>query len=246
MTTIRAALLGAAFSMSAGAAMAAPTPLDLTIDSVLGTWHNVIGGENVDESAAGPAASAAVSWGFPANDDDAQSAYIFDGLAPSGPHVSGDEFVVGTFTHDNFTISGGGGITSADLSLEITGSVDGTSFTLTPTYTFTHVETVNNPGSGVCEEGGEVPCPDLVSFALVSGDTSTSFVVGAFKYSVGLIPGFQTADGFVDEFLTEEGIANSADLLAEFEVAPIPVPAALPLFATALGALGVMSRRRRS
>lgn len=233
----------AAFGLSTGAALSAPVPLDLTINSVASTWSNVIGGDAVDLSAAGPGTTASVNWGV-ALTEGGQSGYDFSGFFPTGPLSAPATFDLGEFTHRNFTIASGGGISSADLTVEISADVGGTAFVLTPTYTFTHIETTNFPDGGVCLEGGVTPCPDLVSFALSSGDASTNFVLDGLKYSISILPGFVVGDAFVDSFLTLENQANAAILRGEYSVAPIPAPAALPLFATAMAGLALINRRR--
>jgi hypothetical protein len=237
-TFAASAILG----LSAGAASSAPVPL--TISSVVSTWHNVVGGANVDESLAGPTGgTASISWGFPLPGEE-QSGYDFSGIYPTGPLDAPAIFDIGEFAHRNFTIATGGGIQSADLTVAISGDVGGVGFVLTPTYTFTHIETTNFPNGGVCVEGGVTPCPDLVSFALASGEGSTNFVLDGFVYSVSILPGFLVGDEFVNSFLTLEDQVNTAILRGEFTVAPIPVPAALPLLATAMAGLALINRRR--
>ena len=57
--------------------------------------------------------------------------------------------------------------------------------------------------------------------------------------------GFQVNGDTVSQFITQEGASNTAQLIGRFSVAEVPLPAAGWLLVSALGGLGVMSRRRR-
>lgn len=219
----------------AGAAQSAP--LDLNVESVVGTWTAVEGGANVIGVG-----TSSVSWGipFPDADNGDQSGYDFNGFAPpSFTEVAPSTFEVGEFAHRNFPISDGA--TGASLSVMIMGTLsDGTPWSLNPNYTFTHFETPND--AEPCPGGDGIPCGDIVSFTLDTPGSET-FRVDGFLYTISLL-GFSVGGETVDKFLTAESAVNTAPLVASFEVAPIPVPAALPMFLGALGVFAVINRRR--
>jgi opacity protein-like surface antigen len=110
----RLALLATALAL--GLATSTAHAVEVTIDSVTGTWSNVTG-TPVFLNGVG---TKQINWGIPV--DGGQSGYRFDGVAPpsSGPFGTGTSFDLGTFTHFNQPIQGGTSITGATLNLSIT------------------------------------------------------------------------------------------------------------------------------
>lgn len=152
-------------------------------------------------------------------------------------------FDLGTFTHNNFTISGTF-LQSVDLDITVSGDIDGTAFSIVRTFAFTHTETPNV--SSQCPSNPN-PCPDIVDF---NNDYSASEVVdvNGDLYTI-ILNGFNQNGSTVTSFLTEEGQTNSAVLSASWEVvpapAPVPLPAAGVLLLGAMGGLGALRARRK-
>lgn len=99
-----------------------------------------------------------------------------------------------------------------------------------------------NPGSSVC------PLSDyLAAFpnaTLANETTGGGATLGAIRLAVGYTSGpLDVLEGYVDALTI--GI-NGVDTTYDFEAgAPVPLPSALPLFATGLGALGYLGWRRK-
>lgn len=220
----------------------AANALQVTINSVSGSWSAVTGGGS--PSGIG---TNTLSWGVPSNSGGEQSSYVFDGVAPpvAGPFDAGVIFDLGEFTHNNYTITAAGGsITGAQLAVTVNGTLGSSqNFTLTSFFDFAHNETDNNPsGYNNCSFGGDEPCPDIV--------TPTNHVFGSDTIDIGgveymiAVTGF---DGIGSHFQTLEGKSNDATLQATFttKASVVPVPAGLPLLVSALGLVGFVARRRR-
>ncbi|MEM8839519.1 MAG: choice-of-anchor K domain-containing protein, partial [Pseudomonadota bacterium] len=136
--------LGAAALLSFLPYQALAGPVTLNIDSVTGVWTSASG------AAVGGLGTNQISWGTPLGAS--QSSYVFDGVAPptQGPFSAGDDFTLGTFTHNNFPITGSA-ITGATLEVTIMGTAQNGSsenFNLTSTFDFDHFETPN--GANPC------------------------------------------------------------------------------------------------
>jgi hypothetical protein len=199
----------------------------ISIDSVTGSWSDVVGGANVSGQG-----SNQILWGVPSNEFDRQSGYTFDGAAPAAFEVDLDtRFTLGDFTHDNFTIRSGGGIDSAVLSLTLGISIDSEPFGDLLSFNFFHNETPNT---------GEGCCNDIVTFDGLS--TSDTFVVGGTAYTLDLV-GFRVDDVLMPEFSTQEGTSNVAQLRGIFTAAQVPEPGTLALLS--LGLVGLAASRRR-
>ena len=198
------------------------------IESVVGIW-----------TAASPPAVASglltnqISWGVPAAPNTKQSSYTFTGIAPSGPHNVGIDFSLGQFTHANFPIFAPA-ITDATLSLTIKGTAHGvgdTAFEVNSIFKFLHNETPN--GDGGC-------CNDIVTGSTNVGGSQV-VVVDGINYLFAFT-GFQVGGVDFTEFSTVENANNIAFLQGSFlqpQNVPgeVPIPAALPLFATGLAVL---------
>src|SRR4051794_39069270 len=90
------ALAGAA--MCVGISAHPASAVSVFVDSVAGTWSNVIGGTNVVNLGN------TITWGTGGT-----SGYQFNGAAPptTGPFAVGQAFNLGTFIHSNQPITAG-------------------------------------------------------------------------------------------------------------------------------------------
>lgn len=243
-------LLCASTALTLAAATAQAATLNIT--DVTATWSSWTDGSDV--TSADNAGTAELRWG---TTSEAQSGYDFDPLSPSGPHAQDTDFKIGTFTHHNFPIGAGSGISSATLDVSFTfylGADPGTSYTRTSQFVFDHFETPNNdnpcantlPNNDPSNTGG---CSDRVT-PTTNPATSETFTItdgtgSTFTY-VFDVEGFDIGDSF----WTLEGQSNTADLLARFtyeeNIAPVPLPAAAWFLIAGLGGLAAAGRRRRS
>lgn len=245
-------LAGAAIlALGMGSAGAA----EVKLSDINALWLNPVGGGGgtvINPATPGP--STQVRW--PSSGD--QSGYNFTVLqdpitvdVPPAPKI----FDLGTFTHLNFPIPSGTGITSVQLQISANLTIDGQSIgPKTFLFDFTHFETPNEPGgNSPCANGGANNagvningCADRVTFA-TSGLTDTFDVNGA-EYTLTLT-GFVDGDGdLVDAFWTTENLSNSAVLRGSVDVyvpppTNVPAPPALALLGMGLLGLGFATRR---
>ncbi|MEA5509248.1 PEP-CTERM sorting domain-containing protein [Crocosphaera sp. UHCC 0190] len=114
--------------------------------------------------------------------------------------------------------------------------------TETFSFDFSHFETPNN---GVpCAAGGVQPCPDLVSF-LNNGASEQTINIGGDDYNL-VITGFLSNGTVVSDFLTLEGVANSAILqgkLVSTSMQPVPEPLTILGASAAVGFGGLFKRK---
>lgn len=232
----------AALGFSATGAFA----VTLNLDAVSGTWGNI-----AETGGLAPVAGAGtnkIEWGVPCcgNNTTNGSSYVFDG-AGAANNVS-SPFTLGTFTHNNFTISSdSSSLLSADLTVSVSGFFDAMAFALNPVFSFTHLETAN--GASPCAAGGSQPCPDLVTL-VNSQDLSQVVDLGGGQLVTLTILGFDTGSGPLSTFLTKEQFANSARLVAQFSAPEppgpvVPLPASAWLMLAAFGGLAAAGRARR-
>ena len=190
------------------------------------------------------AANTAINWGtigIP------QSGYQFAGINPPGsinvPPSPTPYFKLGTFTHNNFIVDSPV-LTSVMLDVVLTFDVDGiASGPFTFTYLLQHTETDNKKETGsICPfltpigEG----CTDRV---LISGGAPQSFIIGGVKFNLDLA--FQIGGNPINQFVTREQLANTADIVGRFTAkSEIPEPATAGMMGVALLALGAYGRRR--
>jgi hypothetical protein len=234
----RLGLLATAFAL--GLATNTAHAVEVTIDSVTGTWSNVTG----TPASLNGVGTNQINWGIPAGGG--QSGYRFDGVAPpaQGPFGVGTAFDLGTFTHINQPIQSGTSITGATLNLTITFESDLFSGqrTLTSQFVFAHDETPNNPTP-------QDPncCPDIVT-ALTNVGGSTTFSSGGINY-IFAFTGFQQNGVNFSQFSSPEGGSNQASLFGSFvDVRTVPGPivgAGLPGLVMACSGLLALARRRR-
>ncbi|WP_129842266.1 lamin tail domain-containing protein [Streptomyces sp. RFCAC02] len=165
-----------------------------------GSWPSV----TADASTFSGLGTDHVRWGNVA--DDAKSGYVFSG--GSVPvKLDGTEFTLGTFTHRNFPVPA---LPQPQFDVDLSVKVvfeDGTESAFS--FRFHHNET---PNDGPAPED----LVDLPSF--VSPEEVT---VDGRKYKV-VISGFKQNGQIVRQFVSAEGGANSADVVALFAPAGEP------------------------
>jgi hypothetical protein len=273
-TLIATALL-ASSALIAPSVVAAPFDIESSAK-----WTATVGGTDVNIETPAPqdfippqglpgnaslTGSSQVNWGTviadPVNNpNDLQSAYRFAPINQVGiaDLTNPAGFVIGQFTHFNFTIGEATSITSADLELTVTitdqGGGPGTPVVFN--FTFTHNETPNFPVSGVCAGTGITPvpalgCPDVVGLGTGFGDTLVE-INGQLKTMqiLGFLPDANNdgvADnGLISEFITSEAQANYALLLVTFSDPPVvPEPASIGLLGLGVLGIGWLGYRRR-
>lgn len=137
-----------------------------------------------------------VRWGVPAGSG--KSGYVFTG-STTDVVTDGTEFVIGTFTHQNFPIqSNGVNRFEVDLSVGITFE---DSLSKNFSFRFRHHETPND---------GPNP-EDIVDLpTTVSPETVT---IDGTEYAV-VITGFKQGGNIVTRFISAENGANSGDIVA--------------------------------
>ncbi|MCH9672399.1 MAG: THxN family PEP-CTERM protein [Gammaproteobacteria bacterium] len=214
-----------------------------------GTWNNVTPPNTVNLTGLG---TNVLTWGTPL--DQNSSGYTFAGNTVTVDPLDGTVFTVGTFTHNNFRISGSptpASIQGATLLVDFNIS-NGVSVDRAFTFNFLHNETPNganpcpfpfshpNPGGGGCE--------DVVSLETVFSQEILGFGGQALKLE---IIGFLTAGGtLVDQFLTAENASNSASIQARFTssfpVANVPTPTSIALFGLGLSGLWLTAARKKN
>ncbi len=212
-------------------------------------WANPVGGNITFQDPTSPnfANPAVIRWGTNSPTGEGDSGYDF--TARNTPFATSETsvFGLGEFAHENFTIPTGTWISSVDLLLRGVLNVDsGPDQEVQFDYRFFHNETPNSPPSGLCAAGGTQPCPDLVSFEALSSTDRVLIDGSPFALNIlGFATSLENAENgiFDSEALTLEGQRNTRILAAEF--APVPIPAALPLFASAIAGLGIVGLRRK-
>jgi len=193
----------------------ASLPAVITIDSVTGTWNNVQG----NPSLLNGVGTNEIRWGIPTEFD--QSGYRFDGNAPPFFPVNVDvPFTLGQFTHFNEPIFGDS-ITGTDLNAVVDLTIDGVQLQgLQFNYSFLHDETPNIPGS--CAAGSVSVCDDIVEI-VNNFPISDVFEIDGEEFTIEVL-GFEMNGDFFEDFMTEEGETNIADLRAIITKADVEIP----------------------
>ena len=214
----------------------------LSFTNVIADFINPVGGDNVNDSAAG--ASTSIDWGDAATNN-GQSGYVFDVFSGGNFNVNTPGlFQIGTFTHRNQPVYSDA-IDSVDLMISGSLTFDNGAGGMTTsngtlfTASFSHFEPVNYPQyGGPCESpngiaGGGTPCADVAYI-----DTTSSSMIAV------VLSGFMSGGTAIDFLISPENGNNSAILYGNF--APgrtaVPLPAAARLFLSAIGGAGALRR----
>lgn len=230
---IRALVAVSVMALAASPALSA----SISLDSVQGTWSDVIGGKAVQGSG-----SSHVSWGI-----NGRSGYKFEGVGSLTGITLDNAFKLGDFQHINKTIQTGSSISGARLTLNFVLTIDDQTRGFQTVYDMDHWETDNWPKGVACPHGAK-PCADRVQ-AHYNAGLSDTFIIDDVIYTLALSPfdGFVTEDG-LPTFWTAEGKINTSALNAVITAdipTSVPLPAALPLLAAGLAGLGLYGRRRK-
>lgn len=239
-----------AFALAVTAAAPASAAL-VEFKDVTGAWSNSAG-TSATYTGTGTAAAQA-RWGT--STGQGRSGYNFLGTESStnvvAPGSSGN-FVIGTFEHVNFPVTGNS-ISGIDLLFTANVWVDGNDLgSRTFTYNFTHDETTNDlnpcpyggPGNPINSAG----CADRVQMNFNS--SSETFFIGLDKYTLD-IAGFLVGGSPTTGFLTKEGMVNTAyiegkvNLYARAVGGGVPEPSTWAMMILGFGATGVMVRSHR-
>lgn len=136
-----------------------------------------------------------------------------------GDDFAGQDFILGSFTHNNFPIFAPS-ITGATLEVTLELS-NGEVEIFNLSFLFDHFETVNFPDDLAtprvegCAAGGIAPCPDRVR---IEGDgiANETIEIDGVTYFLRIIAFLDPETGLqTREFLTDEIASNQAFLVAE-------------------------------
>ena len=195
-------ILSAAFISFGLSTAAFAVPVD--IEDISGVWSSTT--PTIDGIG-----TSSIRWGVPGFDR--QSGYDFTAAGDRTVETD-DPFVLGTFNHLNFPISGQA-LQSAVL--EVSFRIGGLTSPIVSTFSFLHNETLNDQpqcpngqafGVGVNAQG----CADLVT-ATVNRGLSQSFEIDGSTFLLDVL-GFQFQGETFEDFFTEESQENAAELIA--------------------------------
>jgi len=215
--------------------------IPVTIDFIGANWSNVKGGSSlkyIDED--GIKGNEGLRWGTAATSG-GQSGYSFAGAAPPALTVeTGTVFGLGKFTHYNFPIYSGGGITGATLDIFAKLTIDGESVKEGPfSFSLFHNETPNS-----CSP--QPTCAnDIVTFANNIQNTDT-FDIGGKEYTFN-ISSFLFKGEAAKSFSSPESQANTALLQASIDTVPtvdVPEPSSMLLLGLGITIMAVTRRRK--
>ena len=242
MKSIFAVALATSLSLAASASA-------LTITSIDGAWENAsagVSGVGTDQ----------IRWGNGWKGGPS-SGYDFNASATDLVAEEDNTFVLGTFDHLNFPVTGTF-LQSVDLAVSFT--IDGVADAISSVFSFVHDETYNwantcangqSNGVGVNSNG----CGDHVT-ATLNESQSETFEIDGVTYILDIL-GFHYEGELMDDFWTVESEVNSAELVAIFRTVegevppqdpPVDPPSEVPLPASGLlllaGVVGLFLKRR--
>lgn len=263
--------LGAASVLALAAGMANAAPVTVDVVSITSQWTAWTGGSSVKadpkKTEDPTSGTSTLRWGTPSGTTN-KSGYDFEASVTPFDATEDEKFLLGEFSHLNWPISSGTGITSATLQVTFQFLLDGETEarTLSSSFLFKHWETPNN--SSPCANGGTNNmagtvnangCADRVMVSTLGTGLETIWIDdgnGDWREYAFEILGFEQGDQMVDTFWTKEKADNSGYLYAQFTYAenintdpgpsPVPLPAAGFLMLGGLAALGAASRRRKA
>lgn len=180
---------------------------EVLVGGLNANWSNPVGGSSSLNNTA-PGTDDVVRWGSGSN----YSNYTFDDnndlIHSDGVQVN-EPFVIGSFTHNNFTIQSGTSISAVDLQLSFNVVIDGVVTPITHTINFKHNETPNT-NSQVSHPDND----DIVT--ILNAGFTTSVTVGARVYNFEVV-GFvdKNTGNVVNSVRTTEQVSNTFELLAK-------------------------------
>ena len=217
-----------------------------SVTDVAGIWQN-----SVMEGGGGASGdgTASLRWGNPVGST-GKSGYDFGATSVPLSTNADDLFVLGTFNHLNFPVTGDF-LDAAELVVSVSGSVESIDFGFESIFKFDHFETPNS-ASPCAIASTTSPCPDLVTL-LNPQDLSQTVMVGDLEYTLqiaGFVLDESDPSSFLTNFVTAEGKNNMAYLLGRFgeplPITPVPLPASALLLLGAFGLLGGTCRLLKS
>ncbi|WP_370679811.1 retention module-containing protein [Comamonas sp. GB3 AK4-5] len=129
-----------------------------------------------------------------------------EGLRADKPDLLNTKFELGTFTHNNFPISGNA-LTSVDLEVSIYVVIDGVETMVKKTISFKHTETSNN---GTAEQNRDI-------VEITNSTAIQTFTVGGRTYVLNILGFLDESGKLVSKINTWEDKSNSYKLYASIE-----------------------------
>ena len=199
----RTITLMAIVSVLAFTAVASATTL--TISNFTNEWKNM----TLDNGSTVTPSGDTISWGT----GNVLSSYTWANAGLNFEVTVDTPFKLGTFTHNNFPISGAA-LDTVDLLLNFSIGLNGDFINKSYTFNFTHDETDNVSWPNRCKyPNSETRCDDKV---IISEFLNYEFVIGEddnYTYYFSLL-GFSKNGGYTSslDFLTNESANNSSSL----------------------------------